>query len=98
MALRQAEFGFRLGMAVGDFIDKRGVKGFEKSGPGAHCFPIPVQERVFATVLEKVIVTAALDDLSFFDDENMIGAADRGEAVRDDEGRAIDHQVSSSAS
>ena len=36
---------------------------------------------------------AALDDAAGFDDEDLIGAADGGEAVGDDEGGAAAHQV-----
>ena len=36
---------------------------------------------------------AAFDDLALLDDEDLVGAADGGEPVRDDEGRAALHEV-----
>src|SRR6202008_4199094 len=48
-----------------------------------------VVELFVAAVLgEELGVGAAFDDLAFFDDEDLVGAADRGEAVGDDECRA----------
>ena len=47
--------------------------------------------RVRKGVLESytdVLTPAALDDLAFFDDEDLVGAANRRKAVGDDEGGA----------
>ena len=38
-------------------------------------------------------MSAAFDDAAGFDDQNLIGAADGGEAMRDDERGAAAHQV-----
>ena len=41
----------------------------------------------------ELVVVAALDDEAAFDDEDLVGAADGGEAVGDDEGGAADHEL-----
>src|SRR5579871_4192849 len=41
----------------------------------------------------KRAVGAALDDASAFDDEDLVGAADGGEAMGNDEGRAAAHEI-----
>src|ERR687897_2833307 len=46
-----------------------------------------VQLPVAAVQREQLVVRAALDDLSMLEDENLIGAADRGQPVRDHERR-----------
>ena len=41
----------------------------------------------------ELLVCAALEDPALFDDQYLIGAADCGEAMRDDEGRSTLHEV-----
>src|SRR6185437_1145656 len=47
-----------------------------------------VERPVAAAERDQLGVAAALDDLPAFQHEDLIGAADRREAMRDDEGRA----------
>src|SRR4029078_12341414 len=45
---------------------------------------------------EQLLVGAPFDDLTAFEDQDLVGAPDRGEPVRDDEGRASPPQRSQS--
>ena len=47
-----------------------------------------VELAVAAVQRQQRLVRAALDDLAAFEDEDLIGAANRGQPVRDDERRA----------
>ncbi len=52
-----------------------------------------VEVVVAAVQCVERFVGAAFDDASLLDDEDLVGAADRGEAVGDDEGRPSLHEV-----
>src|SRR5580693_761102 len=55
---------------------------------------LPGIEIVIATVQSiKFFVGAAFDNLSLFDDQDLIGSADGGKAMRYDEGGSSLHQV-----
>src|SRR5580658_6348167 len=55
---------------------------------------LPGIEIVIATVQSiKFFVGAAFDNPSLFDDQDLIGSADGGKAMRDDEGGSSLHQV-----
>ena len=47
-----------------------------------------VEAPVGAVGVEKLSVGALFDDAAFFHDDDDVGVANRGQAVRDDEGRA----------
>src|SRR6185436_2121026 len=51
-----------------------------------------VELTVAPVVVEQFLVGAVLDDLAVLEHENLIGAADRGEAMRDDERRPAPSQ------
>src|SRR5437588_13022347 len=53
----------------------------------------PVHLRVKATVLEEVTVRAALGDAAVVEDEDLVRVLHRGDAVRDDDGRALAHDA-----
>ena len=52
-----------------------------------------VEVAVAAVEVVEGLVGATLDDPSLLDDEDLVGAADGGEAVGDDEGGAALHEV-----
>ena len=68
--------------------------GVIKSSPGlmnrstSRLVLLVVERAVAAAEREELLVRAALDDLAVLEDEDLIGAADRRQAVRDDERRA----------
>lgn len=45
-----------------------------------------------ALLRQQGVVRAALDDAALVEDENLIGALDGGQSVRDDEGGASAHE------
>src|SRR5437762_772396 len=53
----------------------------------------PVKRRVDAVLLQQFRVIALLAELPVMEHEDAVRAADRGEAVRDDDGRAADLQA-----
>ena len=52
-----------------------------------------VEVVVAATEGVELVVVAALDDEALFDNKDLVGAADGGKAVRDDEGGAALHEL-----
>ena len=48
---------------------------------------------VAATEGEEFVVASAFNDPAVFEDEDLVGVADRGEAVSDDEAGALDHEA-----
>src|SRR5437762_7408479 len=51
-----------------------------------------VQRPVFAAERHQLAMRSAFGDAAFFEYEDLIGVADRREAMRDDERRPVSHQ------
>jgi hypothetical protein len=52
-----------------------------------------VERGIFAAAREQFVVRAAFDDASLFEHADEIGVAHGGDAVRDDETRALAHHA-----
>src|ERR1700716_1625063 len=83
-------FGLRLhpfGVLLALLVD---VQLFLEELPAVHL-------RVKAAALEQLPMRSALDDASLIEDQDLVGVLHRGEAVRDDDARALAHHAAQPA-
>jgi hypothetical protein len=76
---------------LGEFGDGVAFAGGEEE-VGFEAVLSGIEVEVSAVELVELVVGAAFDDATVFDDEDLVGLADGGEAVGDDEGGASLHE------
>ena len=92
----QGENGEGFHLFGGHYAKKDTVIGAVAGGPsvgGKRLESLHVAEALVVSVEgEQLLVASALDDLALVHDADLIRAADRGEAVGDDDGRTVTHE------
>ena len=92
----QGENGEGFHLFGGHYAKKDTVIGVVAGGPsvgGKRLESLHVAEALVVSVEgEQLLVASALDDLALVHDADLIRAADRGEAVGDDDGRTVTHE------
>jgi len=81
---------------VGSLLDFVAFAGGEEE-VGFEAVLAVVEIAVAAVEVVEGLVSSSLDDVALLDDQDLVGAADGGEAVGDDEGGASLHEVAEAA-